>query len=336
MNRRMFIGAGVACAGSAVLAVEEKTADGGYAPVSWADRQRRDVPVLPPGAHSAAAFAKKCVACGLCAAACPTKCLRPSEDPRRFGRVELDFRHGWCKPSCTRCGEVCPSGAIGKVPYVGKHLVHVGVATLAKDLCLRLVEKENCHACEKHCPHKAVTLVGDAPVVDALKCTGCGACEHYCPVRPVTAIRVVGYERHREVGPIDEADLIAEMRVVLDTGKAAVVAKDGVIVRAPEGRGVKPMLELLDREPAVLKGSLVLDRVCGRASAAICIVGGVRKVVSPVMAAGAKALLEKHGVAAEAGKVVETILNHDRTGGCPMDARCADIDDPAAIVRAIR
>lgn len=334
MNRRQFIGASAAFAGSAAVAADEKTTDGGFAEVSWADRVAADTPVLPPGARDARRFAFRCVGCGLCAAACPSKCLRPSTVPGRFGRVEMDFRHGWCRPGCVKCGEVCPAGAIEQLSPGEKRTVHAGFAVWTKSLCIRETEGVECHACEKHCPSRAIKILNGFPVVDRAACTGCGACEHYCPARPRTAIRVAGYERHREARPMSEADLVAEMNALIAGGKACVVACGGVIVATGEGRGVKPMLEMLDK--GVLPGAVVADRVCGRASAAICIEGGVRKVVSPVMAEGAMKLLEAHGVAAEAGAVVPSILNRDRSGGCPMDAATSALDDTKAIVGRLR
>ena len=205
MNRREFLLGSATLAAGAAGALDEKTTDGGFAPVSWSGRRDRDVPVLPPGAHGAKRFASKCVGCSLCAAACPSKCLRPSTDPRRFGRVELDFRYGWCRPGCTKCGEACPAGAIERLEKGEKRFVRAGRAVWAQDLCLRTLEGVDCHACRKHCPAKAVSVVAGAIVVNEDACIGCGACEHYCPARPFTAIRVEGYEVHHETSPAPAA-----------------------------------------------------------------------------------------------------------------------------------
>jgi len=304
MNRRQFLCAGAACAGASAFALDEKLGDGGLAPVSWAARETKARPVLPPGAHSVVRFASKCVGCGLCAAVCPSKCLRPSTDPRRMGRVELDFRHGWCKPGCTKCGEVCPSGAIEKVGYSSKRLYHVGYAVWDRAKCIRTTDGVTCHACEKHCPVHAVRIVGEFPVVDRVACIGCGACEHYCPARPTTAIRVEGVERHREIAPMGEADLLDEMRRLVGEGRAAVVARCGVIALTLDGRGLKPIEDALAQNVKVFEDAIVADKVVGIGAAKIYVRGKARKVWGRTMSEGAKRMLEDAGV----GALFETLV----------------------------
>lgn len=318
MNRREFIIGSAALTGAAIAA--EKTTDGGFAEVSWAERPSRDLPLLPAGAGGAVRFAKRCLGCHLCAATCPSKILRPSTKLSRLGKVELDFRYGYCHPDCTRCGAICPVGAIEKLTVEEKRDVHVGCAVWTRDRCIRTTVGDECHACEKHCPVKAIKLVDGFPVVDANVCIGCGACEHYCPARPQTAIRVVPYEYHRVVKPMDESDLIAEMKTQLDRGKTLVVAKDGVIVFTSEDRMVAPIKAVLADDPELLRGAVVADKVVGKAAAKLHFDAGVRKVVTPVIAEKAKLFLEAHGIAVEAAEVVPKILNRDRTAECPLDS----------------
>lgn len=318
MNRREFLIGSAALAGTAIA--EEKTTDGGFAEVSWADRQEMEIPLLPAGAGGAGRFAKRCLGCHLCVAACPEKVLRPSTKLSRLGKVELDFRYGYCKIGCNRCGTVCPVNAIEKVAVTEKRDIHVGFAVWSKERCIRNTVGEECHACEKHCPVKAVKLVNGFPSVDANVCIGCGACEHYCPSRPLTAIRVVANEYHRTVKPIAEADLVAEMKTLLSQGKTLVVAKDGVIVFMSESRMIAPVKEAIAEKGGLLKGAIVADKVVGKAAAKLHAEAGVRKIVTPLIAAPAKTWLESRGIAVDAGEVVPMILNRDRTGQCPMDA----------------
>ena len=320
--------------GAAMLAVAEKLTDGGYAPVSLPGSPERAARVLPPGAGDRRKFALKCVGCQLCVVNCPGDCLKPSMRLADFGQPEMDFRGGYCRISCRKCGEVCPEGAIAFLQHEMRPNVHMGCATWKRDLCIRTTEKVECTACIRKCPLQAIHLVKGFPVIDRDKCIGCGACEHVCPSRPMPAIYVEGYEVQKMIRPMAEEDLLAEMKVQLDAGAAAVVARDGVIAAREEGRGIAPLMRLMDA--GSLRGALLMDKVIGRAAAAICIVGGVRKVVTPLAGEGAVKLLESRGVTIVAGRTVPQILNRDRSDTCPMEKAVSDCDDPVEMVERLR
>ena len=278
--------------GIAVLAATEKLTDGGFAEVAIPGRPSREVPVLPPGAVGTAdSFARRCVGCQLCVKRCPGDCLKPSTGWRDFGTVRLEFQEGYCIENCTKCSEVCPAGALECLDRERKRHRHIGRATWRKDLCVRTTNGDPCMACAKKCPKGAIHIVEGFPVVDEDACVGCGACEHVCPARPLPAIAVEGLYVQRQVDPIGEKDLLGEMRKTLADGVAVVVARDGVIVRREEGRGVGPALKLLDE--GVLKGALVVCSAVDRAAAEIFIAGGVKKVVSPAVSEDARQLLER-------------------------------------------
>ena len=320
--------------GVAMLAVAEKLNDGGFAPVSLPGVPEREHPVLPPGAGDRRAFALKCVGCQLCVANCPGGCLKPSTSLKSFGQPVLDFQRGYCVLNCVKCGEICPERALHFLQREQRPNVHMGVATWHRDRCLRVTEKERCTACVRKCPVRAIHLVQGVPVVDREKCIGCGACEHVCPSRPLSAICVNGYERQKVVNPISEADLLAEMRSKIDAGTSVVAARAGVIVAEETGRGLGPLLRLLDA--GKLRDAVVMDKVVGRAAAAICAEGGAKKVCALLAGKGAKELLEARGVAFEAAKTVEGILNHEQTDSCPMEKAVAGIDEPKKMIEAIR
>ena len=192
MSRLSFLSLG------AVTTVPGKAKPGdGVVSVSYPEPNQRGTAALPAGAGSHSRFVSKCVGCRLCVSACGRKVLRVSKRKDQFLLPEMDFTYGWCSPSCTRCGSVCPTGAIERVESKDKRSHHVGLAVWHADRCIAKIKGETCKACFRHCPVKAITLVDGLPKVDAEKCIGCGACEHYCPARPKTAMVVEGVDVHR-------------------------------------------------------------------------------------------------------------------------------------------
>jgi ferredoxin len=178
----------------------------------------RTIPVVPPGAISIEHFTGRCTACHLCVSACPSQVLAPSF--LEYGitgimQPRMKYTQGFCSFECTRCTEICPSGAILPLSNESKKLSQLGTAKFVKDNCIVSAENKECGACSEHCPTKAVNMVPykGSLVIPEVKeefCIGCGACEFACPTLPYKAIYVEGKAVHgiakkREVKKIEEA-----------------------------------------------------------------------------------------------------------------------------------
>lgn len=206
-SRRAFLASGAVLATAAVRAQEMKV-DGGLAKIVDKQVPRRTTPILPPGAKSDRHFAQHCTACQLCVSACPNGVLRPSTDLGRLMQPEMSYERGYCRPECSRCSDVCPTGAIRLADKADKAAVQVGHAVVLYDNCISKTEGVSCGNCARHCPSGAIDMVPvdpgqpegrRMPVVSVERCIGCGACEHLCPVRPFSAIYVEGHERQRTI-----------------------------------------------------------------------------------------------------------------------------------------
>ena len=163
--------------------------------IGYAAPRTRAQAQVPGGAGSVRAFLAKCVGCQLCIRECRHHVLKPSPRLDHLHKPELDFRLGWCPPECSRCGAVCPAGALKPISEEEKLKTHLGVAKWHKANCLT-TKGVTCNACLRHCPVKAISHDAEGhPVVDEAKCIGCGACEFFCPARPATAMQVEGVSR---------------------------------------------------------------------------------------------------------------------------------------------
>lgn len=207
-SRRAFLAATAALGAAAAMRAQDKTVDGGLAPIIDKQRPTRKTPIAPAGSNGLANLTAHCTACQLCVAACPNGVLRPSTDPERLMQPELSYERGYCRPECTRCSEVCPTGAIIEITRAERTAIQVGRAVWVSENCVPLTDGVECGNCARHCPAGAIQMVlSDAsdtesvkiPVVNEARCIGCGACENLCPARPFSAIYVEGLNPHRSI-----------------------------------------------------------------------------------------------------------------------------------------
>ncbi len=135
---------------------------------------------------------------------------------------------------------------------------------------------------------------------------------------------------------LPEKELQEARQMILDGKAECVLIHSGDIFAQKRGRGVNPLLTIYDTHQAEMKNGVIVDKVIGRAAAAIAICGEVRHVHGEVMSEDAVKFLEMHGITASSTLRVPRILNRDRSGLCPLEQSVQDITDPAEAVAALR
>lgn len=207
-SRRSFLLSMAMASSAMALAQEGKKVDGGLAAIEDKVAPKRITPITPPGSNNAKDFAQHCTACQLCISECPNGVLRPSTGLLSIMQPTMSYERGYCRPECTRCSEVCPTGAIKKIDKVKKSSIQIGHAVWIKKNCAVLTDKVECGNCARHCPTGAITMIPidpknenspQIPAINEARCIGCGACEYVCPARPFSAIHVEGNEVHHSI-----------------------------------------------------------------------------------------------------------------------------------------
>lgn len=207
-SRRAFLTTSAIVATTTAIKAQEKKVDGGLAIIEDKVAPERQTHLVPPGALSARNFAQHCTACQLCVSACPNGVLSPSTVLTRLMQPEMSYERGYCRPECTKCSDVCPTGAIRPITRENKSSTQIGHAVWIKKNCIPLTNGDSCGNCARHCPTGAIQMVPSEegnrrspriPAINVERCIGCGACENLCPARPFSAIYVEGHERHKEI-----------------------------------------------------------------------------------------------------------------------------------------
>lgn len=201
LGRRGFLGSVLGVAAGAIgggAAAKAIASTGG-----WLKGPTAFHPIRPPGSVPEREFLRMCVRCGECLQACPNDVLQPLAFEQGLeGLWTPHVAADWsgCEPSCSNCGQVCPTGAIRALPLEEKRVARIGLARVNEATCLPYTGQGECQFCVDACAasgHEAIEFmtVGTqmdemgvpiegtgtlAPVVVAEKCVGCGLCQSRC------------------------------------------------------------------------------------------------------------------------------------------------------------
>jgi len=121
--------------------------------------------IRPPAALDEMQFLARCIRCGECMKVCPNNALHSAFTEAGWEGIwtpVLAPRVGYCEPSCTLCGEVCPTGAIWEftlkekawtgAPEAGVQPIRLGTAFYDRGRCLPWAMATDCIVCEEWCP----------------------------------------------------------------------------------------------------------------------------------------------------------------------------------------
>ena len=107
-----------------------------------------------------------------------------------------------------------------------------------------------------------------------------------------------------------------------------VIYKNNASVITSNDRGVNSLIKLIEEDKSQLSGSLIADKVIGKAAALLMIYAGVKEIYAPIISKPALQTLLKHNVKVYYDKEVERIINRKGDGLCPMETLCLDIEKP--------
>jgi hypothetical protein len=123
-------------------------------------------------------------------------------------------------------------------------------------------------------------------------------------------------------------DLEIAKKQLYDKELTLAIVKEGQILFQTDSHRISGFIRAIDTLGNQLNGASVADRVAGKALALLCIYAGIREVYAEVLSKKAQALFEENNLACHWEKLVDNVLNLNKTGVCPFEKAADGISDP--------
>ena len=102
-------------------------------------------------------------------------------------------------------------------------------------------------------------------------------------------------------------------------------------------RGIATLLQIIDKDSNELSGATVVDKVVGKAAAALMVLGKVKAVYAETISEAALQLFASAtDVSVSYHKKVDYIINRTQTGWCPMELATRDATTPEECLERIK
>jgi hypothetical protein len=131
-------------------------------------------------------------------------------------------------------------------------------------------------------------------------------------------------------------DIDIAREAISNSDNSIVVVQYGKIWKQVKGDGVKPFLELIEDMGEDIHGTVVGDRILGKASAMLCRYSKVKGVYSPQGTKTGIALLIMGGVPCQVDQLIPFIKNRDGSDMCPFEKMLEGVDTPKEAYKVLK
>ena len=127
---------------------------------------------------------------------------------------------------------------------------------------------------------------------------------------------------------INENDLNIARKTLSTTDNSIIVVKNGKILLTKKGEGVRPLLEAIEELRDRMIGTIVGDRILGKASALLLRYSKVSGVYAPQATKTAVAVLIIGGIPVQIDELIPFIQNKAKDGLCPFERMLEGVESP--------
>jgi len=124
------------------------------------------------------------------------------------------------------------------------------------------------------------------------------------------------------------------------TGNSLMIYSDGRLIFQSASKGIRPHLEAIETHGEALRGTLMVDKIVGRAAALLILYSGAAEAQAHVLSRPGRQVLDMYGLPTSYVELVDHIKMKDGSIYCPFERMVQGVTDPdeayAAIVEKMR
>lgn len=114
-----------------------------------------------------------------------------------------------------------------------------------------------------------------------------------------------------------------------------MIYKEGELIFESDLKGIRPHLKAINELGSELEGTLMVDKILGRAAAFLVIYSKASEAITAVLSTPGKQVLDKYGLKYSYREEVSHIKMENGVIYCPFERMVQGIDDPVEAYGAI-
>lgn len=124
--------------------------------------------------------------------------------------------------------------------------------------------------------------------------------------------------------------------ILEESGNSLMIYKAGELIFESDLGGIRPHLKAIDELGSKLEGTLMVDKILGRAAAFLAIYAKAAEAMALIVSSPGKQVLDASGIKYSFREEVPHIKMENGVIYCPFESMVQGIEDPEEAYRAIR
>jgi hypothetical protein len=125
------------------------------------------------------------------------------------------------------------------------------------------------------------------------------------------------------------------LKILEKTGNSLMIYKKNELIFESSLDGIKPHLKAIKEIGPLLEGSMMVDKIIGRAAAFLIVYSKATEAITTIMSTPGKNVLEKNGIKFSYTEEVPHIKMENGVIYCPFESMVQGIEDPIVAYQAI-